>query len=63
MLFVGLYREKRGKKILSETVRPKALIFGLLYDLLDLYQVCSNYAPRAKNCPTPLGSHVLHRLI
>ena len=29
---------------------------------MDFYQVCSNYAPGAKNC-LPLGSHVLHRFI
>ena len=29
---------------------------------MDLYQVCSNIAPGAKNCPTPLGSHGLHIL-
>ena len=37
---------------LSETTRPGALIFGIKYHLADLYQVCSNYAPRAKNGPT-----------
>ena len=51
------------KKIfLSETLRPRVLIFGMLHFLVDLYQVCSNYAPGAKNGPA-LGSHVLHRLI
>ena len=29
---------------------------------MDLYQVCSNYSPWAKNGPLQ-GSHVLHRLI
>ena len=49
---------KNMKKIfLSETIRPRALIFGMKHDLVDLYQVCSNYAP------LPKGSHVLHRLI
>ena len=33
---------------LSKTTRLKALIFGLWHNLLDLYQVCSNYAPVAK---------------
>ena len=31
---------------------------------MDLYQVCSNYAPGAKNGPGGGGGgHVLHRLI
>ena len=32
---------------------------------MDLYQVCSNYDPRAKNGPAPGGggAHVLHRLM
>ena len=32
------------------------------YHLVDLYHVCSNYAPGAKNDPSS-GSHVLHRFI
>ena len=47
-----LYREKHGKIILSETIRPRALIFGMYYHLVDLYQVCSNYTPGTKNGPT-----------
>ena len=43
------------KKFLSETLRPIALIFGLLHHLVGLYQVCSNYAPWAKNVPAPGG--------
>ena len=40
------------KKIfLSETIRLRALIFGMLHHLVDLYQVCSNYAPGAKMAP------------
>ena len=30
---------------------------------MDLYQVCSNYDPRAKNGPAPGGPHVLHGLM
>ena len=30
---------------------------------MDLYQVCSNYDPRAKNGPAPGGPHVLHRIM
>ena len=63
MFHIGLYRVKFGKIFLSETIRPRALIYGMEHDLVDFYQVCSNYLPGAKNCPAPLGSHVLHRLI
>ena len=46
----------------SETIRPRALIFGMLHHLVDLDQVCSNDVPGAKNGPA-LGSHILHKLI
>ena len=29
MFYIGLYREKHGKIFLSETTRPRALIFGM----------------------------------
>ena len=45
---IGLYREKHGKIFLSETIMPRALIFGMRHDLVDFYQVCWNYAPWAK---------------
>ena len=32
---------------------PRALIFGMYHNIVDLYQVCSNYAPDAKIGPTP----------
>ena len=48
MFYIGLYREVRGKIFLSETIRPRALIFGMKHHLVDLYQVCSNYAPEGK---------------
>ena len=41
------------KKILSETTRPRALIFGMMYYLEVFYQVCLNYTSGAKNGPTP----------
>ena len=44
MFYIGLYREKHGKIFLCETIRPRALIFGMKHVLVDLYQVCSNYA-------------------
>ena len=62
MFDIGLYREKHENIFLSETTRHKALIFGMRPHLVDLYQVCSNYAPEAKNGPTT-GSYVLQRLI
>ena len=62
MFYTGLYREQHVKIFLSETTRPRALVFGMKYHLVDLYQVCSNYSPGVKNGPVP-GSHVLHRLI
>ena len=37
----------KNEKILSETTRPKALIFGLWHNLVDLYQV--RYAPWGQN--------------
>ena len=41
MFNIGLYREN----ILSKSTRPRALILCLLHHLVNLYQVCSNYAP------------------
>ena len=49
MLYTGIYMEKRKKKILPETTTRRALIFGMKHHLVDLYQVCSNYAPVAKD--------------
>ena len=53
MFYISLYKEKHGKIFLSETIMPRAWIFGMKYDLVDLYQACSNYAPGAKFDPTP----------
>ena len=58
MLYIGLYRENM-KKILSETIRSRALIFGMYNHLEALYQVCSNYALWTKMAPP----QVSHRLI
>ena len=30
------------------------------YDLVNLYQVCSNYIPGAKNAPPPPGGHMFY---
>ena len=62
MLYIGLYRVQQEKIFLSETARPRALIFGMYYHLVNLYQACSNYSPGASNGPVS-GSQVLHRLI
>ena len=52
MFYIGLYREKHENIFLSETTRPRALIFGMKHHLVDLYQVCSNLTPGGKNGPT-----------
>ena len=36
MLYIGLYREKHEKIFLSETIRPRAMIFGIEHHL-DVY--------------------------
>ena len=51
MFYIGLYREQHEKIFLSETISPRALIFGMRYHLVDLYQVCLNYSSGAKNGP------------
>ena len=43
----------------SKTTRPRALIYGMKHHLVDLYQICSNYAPRAKHGPV-LGGHMFY---
>ena len=53
MFYIVLYRENLKKIFLSEITRPRALIFDMLHHLVDLYQVCSNYAPGIKNDPAP----------
>ena len=45
MLYIDLYREKHEKIFLSETTRPRALIFGMKHHLVDHYHVCSNSTP------------------
>ena len=50
------------KNILSETTKPRVLIFGMKPHILDRYQVCSNFASEAKS-GYALGSFILHRLI
>ena len=62
MYYIGLYKEKHEKIFLSKTTRPRAFMFGMKHHPVNLYQVCSNYIPGAKN-GLALGPHVLHRLI
>ena len=49
MFYIVLYREKHEKIFLSETKRPRALIFGMKHHIVNIYQVCSNYIPGTKN--------------
>ena len=39
--------------VVIDVLRVIALIFGMLHYLVDFYQVCPNYAPRAKIGPAP----------
>ena len=48
-----LYRKLEKKNFLSETRRPRVLIFGMLHHIVDLYQVCSNNAHGVKNGLAP----------
>ena len=57
MFYIGLYRQKHEKIFLSETIRPRALIFGIKHHLVDLYQFCSNHATGVKIGPVP-GGHM-----
>ena len=57
-IYNGLYRENMKKIFLSETTRPRALIFGILYYLVDLLHIMS-LGPKMG---PPCGSHDLHRL-
>ena len=47
--YIVLY--SKSLKIFSETVRPRAQIFGIQHHLVDLYQICSNYCHRVKIDP------------
>ena len=70
MFYIGLYRENMKKFFLSETTRPRALIFHKAYSL-DIWYVASPSGPNkfvqiiplGPKMGPPLGSHVLHRLI
>ena len=49
----GLILGKYEKIFLSETMRPRSLIYSKKHHLVNLYQVCSNYAPGPENGPVP----------
>ena len=51
--FTQTYKGKSLKIIFSETMRPRAKIFGVQHCVVVLYQVCSNHAPRVKIGPAP----------
>ena len=53
MFYIFFYREKHEKIFLSETIRLKALIFGMKNHPVNLYQVCSNNIPWAKKGLAP----------
>ena len=57
-----LYRGKHEKIFLSESIWFRALIFGMWHHLVDLYHVCSNYAPGAKNGPPRGHMFYIYRL-
>ena len=51
--FTWAYVGKTLKTLfLSETILPRALIFGMYHHLVNLYQVCSRY-PWGQKCPAP----------
>ena len=54
MFYIDFSVEKKKKIFLSETRKPRLLIFGIKHHLVKLYQVCSIYIPWAKN-GTALG--------
>ena len=50
MFYIGLYRQTH-QQLLSETTRPRALVFGMKHHIMNLCQACANYIPGAKNGP------------
>ena len=58
MLYIGFNRKKHEKDFLSETIRPRALIFGMMHYLVVIYQVCSNI-PLGPKWPHP-GGYMLY---
>ena len=50
-----LHKKKHEKIFLSETIRPRALIFGMSHHLVDVYQVCSKFTPIGPEIAGPPG--------
>ena len=46
---------------LSEAIRPTATKFGMLVNLVNIYQEDSNYSPGVKNGPYPEVISVIYR--
>ena len=59
MFYIGLFKEKHEHIFLSETTRPRALMFGMEHHLVNLCQVCSNYIPGATMARP--GGHVFYK--
>ena len=53
------FQDENFQIFFSETTMPRALIFSMWHYLVDLYQVCSNYPPGAKNGSAP-GGHMFY---
>ena len=52
---------KNMKKIfLSETICPRVMILCIQHHLVDLYQLCSNYAPWANNGSPRGWGHIFY---
>ena len=62
MLYIGLNREKHIKIFLPETIRPRALIFGMMHNQVVFYQVFVQIIPLGPKLAPPPRSHALHRL-
>ena len=56
---IGLYREKHEKIFLSETVRPRALIFGMNHHLVDLFTKFIQIMPLGPKLPRT-GDHMFY---
>ena len=62
MFYIGLYRENMKKIFLSETTRPRAMIFRLWHYPVDATKVVQ-IMPWGLKMGLPRGSNVLHWLI
>ena len=58
MFDIGLKRENMGKIFLSQTKRARALIFGMLHHLVDLYHFFE-IMPLGPKMP-PSRGHILY---